>query len=246
MYNQLCRPFEILKLIRDGVIKDSHVDLGYTHLESFFRRLIHGLTQMNLIECDESGHVQSTEGIEDLVTALDLSLTQLTPYTSDSVVCGPMFGLPKAPPVQSDIFVLMPFTQELRPIYDDHIKNVAAAMNLTAARADDFFAASSIIGDIWNAINAARIIVADCTGRNANVFYEMGIAHTLGKPVVLVAQTTDDIPFDIQHIRALVYDFTPRGMSEFETQLRSTIEFELSEPASLEELEKRHGNRWGG
>jgi hypothetical protein len=39
--------------------------------------------------------------------------------------------------------------------------------------------------DVWNSIYSSSIIIADCTGRNPNVFYELGIAHTLGKPVIL-------------------------------------------------------------
>jgi hypothetical protein len=59
---------------------------------------------------------------------------------------------------------------------------VAGRLGITSTRADDFFAANSIISDVWNAITDAKVLVADCTGRNPNVFYELGIAHTLGSP----------------------------------------------------------------
>jgi hypothetical protein len=130
----------------------------------------------------------------------------------------------------------MPFTPELRPVYEDHIKAVASRLSLSISRADDFFTAGAVMSDVWNAINASRVIVADCTGRNPNVFYEIGIAHTLGKPVILIGQDVGDIPFDVKHLRAIIYDFRPRGMQEFEAALGSTITHELAVPHSLEAI----------
>jgi hypothetical protein len=235
-FAELARPFEILKLIRDGLIQSAH-DLGipdslYYHFSS---RVFDGLTEVGFIQRDAEGNLKPTERLRTFLESLDLSLTRLSPYHSEAIVCSPMFKLPSKPPKESDVFVLMPFPTEMRPVYDKHIKNVSAQLGLTVTRADDFFAAESIVTDVWNAINNAKILIADCTGRNPNVFYEIGIAHTLGKPVVLLSQRASDIPFDVQHIRAIVYKFSPRGMVEFETKLRATIEFELSYVRSLEE-----------
>ena len=108
------------------------------------------------------------------------------------------------------------------------MKTVAEKLNRSIARADDFFTAGSVISDIWDGINAAKIVLADCSGRNPNVFYEIGMAHTLGKPVILTAQKKDDIPFDVQHIRAILYDFTPRGMQDYEENLFATLDLELN------------------
>ena len=79
-----------------------------------------------------------------------------------------------------------------------------------------------MIRDIWRAIGAAQFIIADVTGRNPNVFYELGIAHTLGKDVILITQDSGDIPFDLTHLRHIQYDYTPRGMKSFEEKLRGT------------------------
>ncbi len=122
-----------------------------------------------------------------------------------------------------DLFVLMPFTEILKPIYDDHIKKVSKANNLTIARADDFFSQNSIMHEVWSAITQASIIIADCTGKNPNVFYEIGIAHTIGKPVILITQNQDDVPFDLRHIRYILYEYTPSGMIKFENSLTKTI-----------------------
>lgn len=131
------------------------------------------------------------------------------------------------PPVRKadwpEVFVLMPFADTLRPVYEDHIKEVVADLGLRIDRADNFLGAGSIMTDVWSAIHAARIVVADCTGRNPNVFYEIGLAHAIGKRPILIAQSPDDIPFDIQHLRTIHYEYTAPGMKQFEKALRESI-----------------------
>ena len=77
--------------------------------------------------------------------------------------------------------------------------------------------------DVWEGIYGARAVIAECTGRNPNVFYEIGIAHTLGKPVILTTQTTEDVPSDLRNIRYIHYQYTPPGMKLFETTLQKTL-----------------------
>jgi hypothetical protein len=114
------------------------------------------------------------------------------------------------------------------PVYEDHIKPTCASLGLTVRRADDFFTADAIVEDIWKAIVSARLIVADCTDRNPNVFYEIGLAHTIGKPTILLTQRAEDIPFDLRHLRYITYQLTPRGMKEFETKFKQTVQTVLS------------------
>src|SRR5437879_5857552 len=94
---------------------------------------------------------------------------------------------------------------------------------MTITRADDFFSSGQIMTEIWSAIVRAKILIADCTGRNPNVFYEIGLAHALGKPVVLITQAPEDVPFDLRHYRYLQYEFTPRGIKAFEDALSKTL-----------------------
>jgi hypothetical protein len=63
----------------------------------------------------------------------------------------------------------------------------------------------------------------------------MGIAHTLGKPVILIAQSEADIPFDIRHFRVLVYSLTTDGIGELERKLHAAIKLEVDRPHSLAE-----------
>lgn len=142
--------------------------------------------------------------------------------------------------MESDLcFVLMPFRDELEAVYSDHIRKVSRSVGLRCKRADDIFSNTTIIEDIWDYINRARIIIADLTGKNPNVFYEVGLAHVLGKHVVLVTQSIDDIPFDLRHLRNIVYEYTPRGMQKFEESLQKTLEFILAQPQTSVELFKQ-------
>jgi len=142
------------------------------------------------------------------------------------------FGVPvRTARLQCDIFMVMPFADDFPPIYDDHIKPIAEGMGYVVKRGDDPFGRTSIMTDIWSAINNAKLVISECTGRNPNVFYEMGIAHTLDKPVIMITQNMDDIPFDIRHLRVIKYDYSPRGMRKFEADLTKAITNLLNDSA---------------
>jgi hypothetical protein len=97
----------------------------------------------------------------------------------------------------------LPLGNHYRLIYEPAITKAG----LKPVRADDdIFATGKIIDQVWTGINSAKVLVAELTSRNPNVFYELGIAHALHKPVVLVSATEDDVPFDVRHIRVIYYD----------------------------------------
>ena len=121
------------------------------------------------------------------------------------------------------VFVIMPFREQFFEIYADHLEPVVSEMGLRCKRADDIFTSRNIIEDIWSNIAKSRMIIADLSDRNPNVFYEIGIAHTIGKDVILITDKDDDVPFDVSHIRFFNYKSTPRGMKEFENKLRLII-----------------------
>jgi hypothetical protein len=158
-----------------------------------------------------------------LQAALGLSLSTLARlHEDDVVVATPLFGHP--PSVRAtDVFVIMPFSSELEPVYRDHIRPVVQKLGRTVGRADDLFTSHAVMSDIWGSLLHCKVVVADCTGRNPNVFYELGIAHTLGVPVVLVTQSEADVPADIRHMRYIPYHYTPPGMRAFETALTKTL-----------------------
>jgi hypothetical protein len=196
------------------------------------------LKKVGLIEI-KSEELRSTPLCDSLREVLGISLTELAAHDLESSLrVSPLFGLPREKGYHYDICVLMPFRPELQPVYEDHIKRVASDLRVTVARADDFFTDRAVMEEIWAAIAKARVLIADCTGRNPNVFYEIGIAHTLGKPVILVTQDGADVPFDLRHRRHIEYQFTPRGMSEFEDKLKSTI----TEVLEIREIQDNNGS----
>lgn len=80
------------------------------------------------------------------------------------------------------VFVLSPFAEPFNTIYVDHVRPIVQSIpGLTCLRADDIYDNKPIIEDIWKSINEARVVIAELTGKNPNVFYETGIAHTVGK-----------------------------------------------------------------
>jgi hypothetical protein len=104
-------------------------------------------------------------------------------------------------------FVMMPFADPLGGYYKLIYEPAITRAGLRAVRADDeIFATGKVIDQIWMGITAAKVLVAELTGRNPNVFYELGLAHALLKPVVLVSSNQEDVPFDLQHIRVIYYD----------------------------------------
>jgi len=177
---------------------------------------------------DPHARIRLSDNYLDLKKALGISLTDVAKATDPaSMVVTPIFGKPDTSVVVVDVFVVMPFNSLLKPIYDDHIMKVVNQLGLTAARADDLFNPTSIIRDIWAGICNAKVIIGECTDRNANVFYEIGMAHVVGKPVILTTRKATDMPFDLQHIRRIEYEFTPRGMEEFERILADTLSHTL-------------------
>lgn len=135
-------------------------------------------------------------------------------------------------PTEGDYcFVLMPFGDiaDLQKVYKDHVKVVLEdRCGLRCERADDIYGISGVMQSVWEGINRARVIVADLTGRNPNVFYELGIAHTLGKPVIMLTQSMDFVPFDLRHLRCIVYEYKPKEIERLEKTLEKTVRTVLS------------------
>jgi hypothetical protein len=104
-------------------------------------------------------------------------------------------------------FVMMPFAEPLGGYYATVYQPAIEKAKLKAVRADaEIFGTGKIIDQIWSGIHSARVLVAELTGRNPNVLYELGLAHALRKPVVLVSSNEDDVPFDVRHVRVIYYD----------------------------------------
>jgi hypothetical protein len=103
-------------------------------------------------------------------------------------------------------FVIMPFGQPFERYYLNIFVPAITAVGLKPLRADSIFAPSTIMADVWRYTRQAIVVLADVTGKNPNVFYELGLAHAAGKPVVVVTNSLEDVPFDLKGLRVIEYD----------------------------------------
>ncbi len=103
-------------------------------------------------------------------------------------------------------FVVMPFNPTFDREYAEVIRPAIEEAGLESVRADELKSKPQVIVDIWKAIRSARVVVADVTGMNTNVFYELGIAHTLGKSVIIITRNQEDVPFDVRGLRYRHYN----------------------------------------
>lgn len=103
------------------------------------------------------------------------------------------------------VFVVMPFDEKFDDIYYFGIRGAVEDANMICERADEIIHSGGIIELIEEKICEADIIVADMTDQDPNVFYEVGIAHIMKKPVALLVQNVKDIPFDLRNKNHIVY-----------------------------------------
>lgn len=116
------------------------------------------------------------------------------------------------------IGVMMPFGSGFGPVYAT-IQTACNSTPLSALRADEMWDDSILINDILALINHSAVVICDLTGRNENVFYELGIAHAWGKPVIPIAQSAEDVPFDLRHHRYIKYLNNTEGRHELQEKL---------------------------
>ena len=127
----------------------------------------------------------------------------------DADTAGTLKRLEKSVTVQEgdSCFVMMPFSDPVGAYYNTIYEPAIKKAGLRPVRADDdMFTTGKIVDQVWTGIQAAKVLVAELTGRNPNVFYELGLAHALEKPVVLVSSNEKDVPFDVKHIRVIYYN----------------------------------------
>lgn len=127
-------------------------------------------------------------------------------------------------PERAKVFVVMQFTPPYNELYSDVIVPVCDDLGLVAVRVDETYGPGLIIADITREIVEARVIVADITPANPNVYYEVGYAHALNKPTILIAEKPTQLPFDVSPFRVLFYENTIGGKAKVEAGLRKHLE----------------------
>lgn len=129
-------------------------------------------------------------------------------------------------------FVIMPFGGLFDRYYLNIFVPAIQAAGLQALRADSIFSSTSIMSDIWRSMRNASVILADLTGKNSNVFYELGLAHASRKPVIVVTGSLDDVPFDLKGLRVIEYNKDDENWgSVLKDRITADLKATLSDPS---------------
>lgn len=143
------------------------------------------------------------------------------------------------PPVVSSVgggednlcFTIMPFGGWFDEYYESIYCPAIEAAKLKPCRADDLYRPSTIVNDIWSYTQKAKLVLADLSGKNPNVFYELGLAHALAKPAILVTESIEDVPFDLRALRVLEYNKNqPRWGELLQEKITASIKEVLQSP----------------
>jgi hypothetical protein len=128
------------------------------------------------------------------------------------------------------VFVAMQFGEPFDTIYHEVIQPEGEKLKLQMVRIDELAGPGIIFEDIKRQIAEARVVIAEITAPNQNVFYELGYAHALNKPTILLAQRGRELPFDIRSYRVIFYDDSIGGKPEVERNLNKHLRAVLQEP----------------
>lgn len=143
----------------------------------------------------------------------------------ESALAPKVFRLPvEIPSVLDLVAVMMPFDARFDNVYAT-LQQAVAESGMRCQRADDIWVNNHIVDDIIHLIWQARVVIADLSSKNPNVFYETGIAHTLGREVIQIAQSMEDIPFDLRGIRSLTYLNNGEGLERLKNQVVERLNY---------------------
>jgi uncharacterized protein YjbI with pentapeptide repeats len=143
-------------------------------------------------------------------------------------------------------FVIMPFAEAWSQEVYGVIKEGVEGAGFVCRRGDDYFGRVVLV-DLWQRLNEASFVVADLTSENPNVYYELGIAHTLGKEIVPIIQRGSRIPFDQQPFRILMYENSVQGLGRLSRTIPdwiSSLDYNSSPQSMLLRGLVRKFNDW--
>lgn len=135
---------------------------------------------------------------------------------------------PQMPVNEKQIAVMMPFNNSyLTPTEDPVYKAIKTAgeqVGFSCVRADEIRTPTDIKDDIFKLIEESKIVIADLSGGNRNVYYEMGLAHARGRIVIPISSDSENLPFDIGHIRTLFFHKDQHGINGLACDLAKVLE----------------------
>lgn len=121
-------------------------------------------------------------------------------------------------------FVLLPHKPEFQAIYEEAISPAFRANNLEPLKADDIYRPGSILSQVWSQIRTAEVLVADVSGLNPNVIFELGLCHGMHRCPILLVRDPAELPFNLRSLRYIVYSNDITGIKRLREQLKRSIE----------------------
>lgn len=194
-------PFSFDDIKKLTVALDLAGDLTTTHWAVKDVDLVPTLLKAGLLKEEDINRLPPESRVHSLGVTRPVTDLRVTPQ---------IFRVPYGKPELDLVSVMMPFSMEFDAVFDA-IKAACGIQNLRCQRADHIWDAPEVIQDVFSLIYRSHAVVCDFSGRNPNVFYEAGIAHTLGKTVVPIVQNRNDVPFDLGHIRYISYHDNAEG-----------------------------------
>jgi hypothetical protein len=185
-----------------------------------FGRIVDTLKQSSYVDkgiiISSSGFTQDARLVAERLGIDLLTIDDIRQVITDRDIKMPIvpLGKPKKPPMPFlpkrakrtlRIFVMMPFAPELDDVYHLGIREVVAKVGGSCERADEIHHVGGIIEKIYDSIKGSDIIIAELTVPNPNVYYEVGFAHALGKPVILLTRNIQNTPFDLRGYNHVIY-----------------------------------------
>jgi hypothetical protein len=164
------------------------------------------------------------DGVEVLSTILPLT----PPRSQPGVFCFDQGKITisdfRADERKGRVFVVMQLSPPYREIYEDVVKKICEE-HYAVRNAEEIYGPGPIMADVMQDIAESEFVVADVTPANPNVYYEVGVADAIRKPVILVADLDQrkELPFDIAANRTIYYKNTIAGKKKFEDDFRKSI-----------------------
>jgi hypothetical protein len=214
------------QVARDGKVEH----LTFTGLDYRFRfvrnpavpaiasdRVERASQQLGIIEDFEFNHHHWAVKDVDLYKVLHESIL--------SALAPKLFRLPLEIPTERDLVaVMIPFDARFDTVYET-LQQAVAESGMRCYRADDIWLNDQIMDDIINLIWRARVVIADFTLKNPNVFYETGIAHMLGRTVIQITQSLDYVPFDLRQYRSVEYLPNGEGLAGLKAEVVGRLKY---------------------
>jgi hypothetical protein len=125
-------------------------------------------------------------------------------------------------------FVLLPHAPEFEEIFAAAIRPALEANHLSALKANDIYKPGLILSQVWNQILTSEVVIADVSGINPNVIFELGLCYGLHRSPILLVRDPKELPFNLRNLRYIEYKNSAGGALKLRDDLTRAVEAFLS------------------